>query len=742
MTGGQNVGGLSVDGATPCGLLALSDPVVLTDVFETLDQTDLLTADITQRIGTDPAMVAGLLDLLTCQSSTETPDPYSAAHNAQVTALSELTRQLDIDLLDVQLAQAGLSIVAGLLPEKWSQYYSWIRERSLLTSCCARLLALETDLCCPDKAALSGLLIYTGQLLIAARQPEELLMCILQSRDEAQLHAALTQLGGQTETELALQRMQRWPVDEDLRLAYRYRQADASKLAGAPALARLLNAAVLMSGSDLIKAEDVLNTSSYLTGICADDCRKILTQARQQMDALAESPFEKSDSDVRLLALLRKRLGAMAEGVCAISAIESLMQQQTGRAVRVLLCKGDVFSVPADHSNDPLGSISLGADLVRSDVQTTVIGTGQYASVDWICQTFGCKQIGMQMIKEQDLPVALLVFAMPDASGNTTDGLKEQGVKTGSASQENALLSQLAMVHPQVLQAVAMSERGGMSEALYRHLQRVRHEISNPLSAMRNLLYVIDKELDQSQGSAHTAVPIAPAQAKSDASSASIRDKVKSLDQEVEKLASLTRHLSRPTGKVRAVNTPTDVNGLLRNLAQLWSARDNEGRRKPVLTDLDADMPLVNTDSVRLSQIITNLIKNALEAGNEQATVSLASQAVSVLDGQPYVEIMVKDDGPGLSDASVVLGGARTRMGFGQSAGGRGQGLKITAALVESLGARLKVSSSPQRGTAYSVLIPCVQAVSDEDGCVLHNNSDNTARDSGLSIEPDSEENR
>jgi len=114
--------------------------------------------------------------------------------------------------------------------------------------------------------------------------------------------------------------------------------------------------------------------------------------------------------------------------------------------------------------------------------------------------------------------------------------------------------------------------------------------------------------------------------------------------------------------------------------------------------------PLIQADPEKLSQILANLVDNAVKYSAEGGKVWIRS---AVESNQARIE--VEDDGPGISardqerifERFYRVDKARTR-----GSGGAGLGLAIVKHLVELHGGRVTVDSSPGRGSKFTISFP------------------------------------
>jgi PAS domain S-box-containing protein len=119
--------------------------------------------------------------------------------------------------------------------------------------------------------------------------------------------------------------------------------------------------------------------------------------------------------------------------------------------------------------------------------------------------------------------------------------------------------------------------------------------------------------------------------------------------------------------------------------------------------------PQVHADSHRLTQVLINLLTNAVKYGPEGGLVTVKVMADEE-NGQACVE--VTDQGPGLTpEQQAQLYQPFNRLGAERSGvEGTGLGLIISRGLVELMGGRLKLDSEPGRGCHFVVCLPRVAA--------------------------------
>jgi two-component system sensor histidine kinase BaeS len=125
-------------------------------------------------------------------------------------------------------------------------------------------------------------------------------------------------------------------------------------------------------------------------------------------------------------------------------------------------------------------------------------------------------------------------------------------------------------------------------------------------------------------------------------------------------------------------------------------AASAESVRLEVVSD---DGPPAELDPLRIRQVITNLVSNAL-----RHTPAGGSVSVRVGYGPDIVTLEVADSGSGMDPESA--GRAFDRFWRSGDTAGAGLGLAIVRDLVQAHGGQVTLTSAPGQGTTVSCRIP------------------------------------
>jgi signal transduction histidine kinase len=156
-------------------------------------------------------------------------------------------------------------------------------------------------------------------------------------------------------------------------------------------------------------------------------------------------------------------------------------------------------------------------------------------------------------------------------------------------------------------------------------------------------------------------------------------------------------------GQLKLQRQPTDVASLVRRAVEVVQPMIKEKSIKLKL-DLPSDLPTADVDPDRVSQIIYNLLSNALIHTDEGGHLEIGAQKE-----QAMIKVSVADTGAGINKKDlphifnhfyqVEHSGVRAK-------GGSGVGLAIVKHLVEAHGGKVGVESELKKGSVFSFTLP------------------------------------
>lgn len=114
------------------------------------------------------------------------------------------------------------------------------------------------------------------------------------------------------------------------------------------------------------------------------------------------------------------------------------------------------------------------------------------------------------------------------------------------------------------------------------------------------------------------------------------------------------------------------------------------------------DVPLLDVDPVRIREVISNLVANALRHTPDGGSVTVSAALAG--DGGRTVDIGVRDTGAGIDPA--LLPHVFDRFAKSADSRGSGLGLAIARGLVEAHGGSISVESRPGEGATFRFSLP------------------------------------
>jgi two-component system, OmpR family, sensor histidine kinase BaeS len=155
-------------------------------------------------------------------------------------------------------------------------------------------------------------------------------------------------------------------------------------------------------------------------------------------------------------------------------------------------------------------------------------------------------------------------------------------------------------------------------------------------------------------------------------------------------------------GELRLSKEPTDIVAMVSQVAETVNASlDSEPR---VMVIGPERTPIINVDSMRIRQVVGNLLSNAVRYTPEGMEIRVEIEQVDKM-----LLMRIIDNGPGIPDEELPRlferfyrgDEARTR-----ADGGSGLGLAIAKQWVEAHGGRISASNRLEGGACFAILLP------------------------------------
>lgn len=277
-------------------------------------------------------------------------------------------------------------------------------------------------------------------------------------------------------------------------------------------------------------------------------------------------------------------------------------------------------------------------------------------------------------------------FPMTLAVGETTTG--GRSFFTGfirDLTERQASAAELESAHAELARLARLNELGEMASTL-------AHELNQPLSSIANYAQggvLLLERVDETYAN-------------------KLRGALAEVSKQSLRAGDIIRHLREFVTRGETEKGPEDIKRLIEEAAGLALVGSRE---RGVRADFRfaADTELVVVDRVQIQQVLTNLMRNAIEAMKDSATRELLVETSATSDGM--VRVDVADTGVGISED---VAGRLFQPFVTSKANGMGIGLSISKRIVEAHGGQIAAARNSSGGTTFTFTLPVQSDLPDE----------------------------
>ncbi len=161
-------------------------------------------------------------------------------------------------------------------------------------------------------------------------------------------------------------------------------------------------------------------------------------------------------------------------------------------------------------------------------------------------------------------------------------------------------------------------------------------------------------------------------------------------------------------GRLEVTIGPASLKDVIEGLAAIMRPQ-SLAKRIAIETDVEADLPGVESDAGKLQQILFNFVSNAIKFSPEETRIVIAARRTQRDDGTACITASVTDQGPGIPldmQDTIFEKFRQVDASHTRAHSGTGLGLAICRELAERLGARVALQSTPGVGATFSVEVP------------------------------------
>jgi len=586
-------------------------------------------------------------------------------------------------------------------------------HHSLTCATISRSLAELTSYPYPEEAYISGLLHDIGKLMIEPRMSEE-----YKSYDHG-VYPADEILNYEKESvgishpELAAVMLEKWNMPDVICDAVRYHHANTDDIQQAHLLAKIIHFSSLLS-SDIHSSEQNIITDAgiRLFDLSEAIISRIVNDAKTEARSLAtsmdidignsETESSQNKDELKQLQLAQevRDTALVHNSQQIINTDSSDIYKAIQQSISLLFGINNSLFLNIDDSQQFLSLANKQHLTDTSLFDNLKINTSGNNSV--ISRCLNKKQITDSF--SADNAASLSIIDEQVAHGLKTKGFiclpvtnssKLHGVVLLGCNNKKAInllkntpllilfadnLSDKIQQHLSYNEKTSeLSEKN--SEAFIERARKIIHETNNPLTVIRNYLQLLSKKLNEDD----------PAQSD-----------LKTIKQEIDRISNIIiRCKDTPDIEITEISE-VNINTIVTDLIAIYKASLFATHNITSTLKLDDKLKPFRLDKNSIKQIITNLLKNSVEAIKSDGEITITTGTINI-NGNNYIELKLEDNGPGIPTEIMknIYNPVTSTKGQEHS----GLGLSITKNLVDRTGGSISCRTN-KNGTVFSVQFP------------------------------------
>jgi putative nucleotidyltransferase with HDIG domain len=681
-------------------------PQVLLKLMQQCQDENAGMGELAQLIAQDPGLAGTVLTAAHSSAYHRTPGRKPSIEQALMTLGTDMVKTLVISESVFQMFNEFSRPGAIDLRGFW--------KHSLSAAVLARAIAQRMKHAHAEEAYLAGLLHDVGRLALLAAAPQEYAVNF-HAHDDARLCWVEQRTLEINHAEAGAWLVGRWQLDSFLADSIQYHHEPAERLINAHPLIRIVTLAHLLSSPDA--DEELLADAGRLCDLSPEDLTSLRESATSQVDKAASMlgiDLAGADDIPTQTAYVPPQAGKTPDGmqdqfgeemrnmVLATSIgrtlgrqtdqpglLETLMRSATilfgfDEAIVLLTERQDrrMKGVPGDGQPQRLAEFSValqpGGRIADAALNRRLAVIRRHGSL-------------LDLVEEQLLAMlsSECLVCLPLDDGGECVGMLIGSTGEARAAElearERLLLTfasqgAKALHQMQNVAAELDSRVKQVAQEYQAATRRVAHEVNNPLSIIKNYLGILDGKLRRQD---------------------MVVNEVSILHEEIDRVGQIVRELANL--QPAESNANVEIGRVVRDVVKLFQETEFLPSSVNIHLMLQSSPSEVEGSADTIKQILVNLLKNAVEAMPNGGDIEIADHGHVNRDGRLYVELSLRDNGPGMPPH--VLAGLFSPVKSSKPGSNRGLGLSIVHGLVTKMNGMILCRSNGN-GTTFEILLP------------------------------------
>lgn len=639
-------------------------PEVILRALEACEQEESYRS-ISNIVSSDTALVSRILAL----ANSSLYGPATQIRSVDQALLRLGTDRFHTLVLTVALRQ----LLHDLGADQWQQLRDFWRH-SLTTAMTARALATLTRYPEPDQAFMLGMLHNIGELIALKTSPGNAQQYLFDHQSE-----------------IAAKLVSDWGLGPMASDAMLYQQALPSDIRGASHLVKLISLATRLAQADSAG----IAAAGTIFGLNEELTREINRRINGEVTSVAESlgiplsaGYDAASGQEKLKqTVLSQSMTTQALQMAPLHDSTQTCLAATVTSLTLLTGLPCLYFGKTDEGMK-LYSASHGEP---ADLNVTVEATDSLLAQAWSCMapvSLADRSPGVLDRQLMSLLRTPSLVAVPVKGPGGCVGVFIIGTDSGGLGQAREIGTLLCSQLSRIL--TDTEARTDHSDALIDELaqQTIRrqvHEVSNPLTIIRQYIYQLRQRLED----------------------ADVHHQLDVIREELDRAGDLLLQIGKSwqSGHSESV-TGCDLNEELELLRDLLEEGLFSDENKTLSVQLCEHPTSVAMPAAIFRQIVVNLVRNAVESLKSSGAVTLRTAAPVWQSGRTWVELEVSDTGGGLpaNIQARLFSAVKSSKGDGHG----GLGLSIVKQLVDDMEGIISCRTG-STGTTFRVLFPMAE---------------------------------
>ncbi|WP_166269036.1 HDOD domain-containing protein [Marinobacter caseinilyticus] len=619
---------------------------------------------ISDIISTDTALTARVLALA---------NSSLYGRSGEIRSLEQAMLRLGTEHIRTLVLTASLrQLMFDLGADQWQQLRDFWRH-SLTTALMAKTLATLTRYPSADEAFMIGMLHNIGELIALKMAPSD------QQQDYLNHQA-----------DIGAQLANAWGLGPMAADAMRYQQAPANDIRDAAHLVKLINLSTRLALSDVAGiacAGTIFNLSEDLTRELSLRINREVSSLAKSMGVSLDDPYDGQQANQTLRNTVLRH--AMTDQALSFPLSDSPLPELLASTVSNLTlltgCPSLFFSTKADTLTLVSTSQGYCPEMTVETAPAASILTQCYR--DHVSVSSADRKLSVLDRQLSGLLNTPGQLAIPVLIAD-----KCQGVYViGTGNSDNAAITELAsmfchrlsqLVSEQAQRDTENASAGNLETIIAQdRIRRQIHEISNPLTIIRQYIYQLRERLESDQ----------------------VREELDVIRDELERAGNMLLQMGGDHQTPVESASPAVLNHELKTLHDLFQDSLFNDKDIECTLSLSTESTHLGVDRAPVRQIIMNLVRNAVECLPQGGQLYLGTAAPIWQHGRPWVELIIEDNGPGLPSEvqKTLFQPVKSHKGKAHS----GLGLSIVKQLIDDMEGIIGYRTGSS-GTSFRVLLP------------------------------------